>query len=159
VNGDGFGDIVVGAPYDHRTDGGRDVHGLAYVYLGGPDGPQERPSFVIDNPADGDTGFGYSLAGAGDVNGDGYPDVVVGSPDRHGLAAGAAYLYLGGPTGLPATPSLTLVPPGAGDAVFGYAVASAPSGPSADVRARPRGRLTDVCADRCGRPRRHRPRS
>ena len=48
--------------------------------------------------------LGYAVASAGDVNGDGYADVIVGAPryDRGETEEGAAFLYLGGPQG-PAT--------------------------------------------------------
>jgi len=46
--------------------------------------------------------FGGSVAGAGDVNGDGYADVLVGAPglDWSGVGSGGAFLYLGSPNGL-----------------------------------------------------------
>ena len=42
--------------------------------------------------------FGYSLSSAGDVNGDGYADIIVGAPlnDAGGSSAGRAYIYFGG---------------------------------------------------------------
>ena len=51
--------------------------------------------------------FGAAVAGAGDVNDDGFPDLLVGAPGcDHGQAdEGCAYLYLGGPTGPALTPA------------------------------------------------------
>src|SRR5436190_491437 len=53
--------------------------------------------------------FGYSVSGAGDVNGDGYDDVIVGA---YGYAngqdyEGRAFAYYGSPTGLSTTPNWT----------------------------------------------------
>src|SRR5215510_7220937 len=69
--------------------------------------------------------LGYSVASAGDVNGDGFSDVIVGAPDNDtgGQSAGAAYLYYGGPTA-DTIPDLTLTGAAAGD-LFGASVASA----------------------------------
>ena len=47
------------------------------------------------------------MATAGDVNGDGYSDVIVGA-NGYNSDQGRAYLYLGGAAGLGATPALTL---------------------------------------------------
>ncbi|HKB28582.1 MAG TPA: integrin alpha, partial [Candidatus Limnocylindrales bacterium] len=71
VNGDGFGDVVVSAPwYDANgfTDEGR-----VFVFHGSATGPGATPDFIADgNQAAGF--FGYSVAAAGDVNNDGYGD-------------------------------------------------------------------------------------
>ncbi len=93
VNGDGFGDIIVGAPlYDF---GGFFDEGRVFVYFGSASGPSLNPSWT----ADGNKGvahFGQSVAGAGDVNADGFADIVIGAPTYdtgrvfvfHGSAAG-----------------------------------------------------------------------
>jgi hypothetical protein len=44
------------------------------------------------------------VSGAGDVNGDGFADVMMGAPLANGV--GAAYLYLGAQSGLPTAPSV-----------------------------------------------------
>src|SRR5208282_4674998 len=95
VNGDGFGDLVVGAPLTAN------FAGAVYVYLGGESGLQPTP-ITLTNPDRQTLQFGYTVAGAGDVNGDGYGDVVVAAsvPSE---AQGAAYLYLGGAAGLATT--------------------------------------------------------
>ena len=103
-NGDGLADVLVGAPLADGPDNQRDGAGEAYVIFGRP-----SPATAIDlakQPADvtllggaeGDN-FGFTVA-AGDVNGDGVDDVLVGArfasrPGR--LSAGAAYAVLGGP--------------------------------------------------------------
>src|SRR5439155_1297498 len=77
VNGDGFADIIVGAPlYDF---GGFFDEGRVFVYFGSASGPSLNPSWT----ADGNKGvahFGQSVAGAGDVNADGFADIVIGAP-------------------------------------------------------------------------------
>jgi hypothetical protein len=92
VNGDGIADVLVGAP---RTGGS---NGRAYLYLGRPTGMPNTPSIVFDNPEE-DGSFGAKVAGAGDVNGDGHPDVIVGA-----RTSGFIYVYFGsaiGPSSMP----------------------------------------------------------
>lgn len=99
VNGDGYSDVIIGA---YRYDGYR---GRAYVYLGSPTGLQATFHWRVAGAVA--TGrFGGSVSSAGDVNGDGYSDVIVGAYLENGM--GAAYLYLGGPTGLSATSSWSM---------------------------------------------------
>ena len=93
VNHDSFGDVIVGAY--HNSAGGKDA-GRAYIYSGGA-APSERPALVLTGEAAGDA-FGYAVAAAGDINGDGFSDVVVGAygNDAGGSAAGRAYAFFGG---------------------------------------------------------------
>jgi hypothetical protein len=126
VNGDGYADVIVGA--DNAKDAAGNAHaGRAYLYLGGPGGLATTPQ-LLDGRDGGDARFGSSIASAGDVNGDGYADVVVGArlaKDAAGNSeAGRAYLYLGGPAGLATTPQLLDGRDGA-DALFGSSIASA----------------------------------
>ena len=92
VNGDGVGDIVVGGPLDDTN--GADA-GMARV-LSGADGSTLWTSYG-DSAGD---NFGWSVGAAGDVNGDGSQDVVVGAPldDNNGDASGSARV-LSGATG------------------------------------------------------------
>jgi hypothetical protein len=94
VNGDGFGDLVVGQCDLDKTAG---ASGAAYVYLGSPTGISTTAT-VLPQPLP-NIAFGYAAASAGDANGDGYGDLVVGAAD------GVAYLYLGGPSGIGTTPT------------------------------------------------------
>jgi hypothetical protein len=97
VNGDGYSDVIVGAGLDGT--GGR-----AYLYLGSATGLGTTPAWTMDGPQAG-AAFGWSVAPAGDVNGDGYADVLIGAENYSGVAVqeGAAYLVLGSPSGLAAT--------------------------------------------------------
>jgi menaquinone-dependent protoporphyrinogen IX oxidase len=102
VNGDGYDDVVVGAPHYHRVyDRGRSNRGAAFLYHGSPTGP----SAAADWMKEGDRArgrFASAVATAGDVNGDGYDDVLIGAPyyDNDGTNEGAAFLYYGTAAGL-----------------------------------------------------------
>jgi FG-GAP-like repeat/FG-GAP repeat len=110
VNGDGYEDILIGA----LDDGSSSTPDIAYIYLGSATGPSTTPLVALTADVAGTSG-GTSVACAGDVNGDGYADLLVGTPNGQ---TGGAFLYLGSPTGPSATPSLTY----AGlDGLFGFA--------------------------------------
>jgi len=119
VDGDGYGDLIVGAP---GHDNGEADEGIARLYRGGPSGPATIPAWTAEGNESG-AAFGSAAATAGDVNGDGYADVVVGSPG-FGAGQGRAVLYLGGPAGLATTPAWVFAPTGTG-AQVGAAVAAA----------------------------------
>ncbi len=144
VNGDGVGDFVVGAPGARHSGVSA---GQAWVYFGGP-GHDDTPDLVLSGEFAGDA-FGTSVRGCGDVDGDGWNDIVVGAPkfDAGGLNAGRVYVYFGGPT-IDDVPDLVITGP-APFAYFGWSVAGpgdingggddlvigAPAGTSADGRA------------------------
>ncbi len=108
VNGDGFADVIVGAP----RGGPSGPVGAAYVFFGGP-GADTAPdvTFIGNGSA-----FGASVSPAGDVNGDAFADVIVGSDGR-------AFVYYGGAV-VDTSPDLTLIGNGEGDR-FGLEIASA----------------------------------
>ena len=83
VNGDGYSDMIVGA-YAHNSYTGR-----ATLYYGGSNAKLEFSGISADDF------FGISVSSAGDINADGYSDIVIGA---HGTAsdAGRAYIFLGG---------------------------------------------------------------
>ena len=118
VNGDGYADVLVGA---YLTSNGQ---GRAYLYLGSSTGLATTPTTLPDPNASNNDYFGYSVASAGDVNGDGYADVLVGAFFTS-TRRGRAYLYLGGSTGLAPTPTTLSEPSPANNNFFGYSVASA----------------------------------
>lgn len=117
-NGDGFADVIVGASGSYsRFDGGR-----AYVYFGGPAADSVADlvlsaRYFLD-------GFGGSVASAGDVNGDGFSDVIVGANSGPGgQVVGAAYIFFGGP-GADNIPDVTFIGPATGVGAFGACVSS-----------------------------------
>jgi hypothetical protein len=105
VNGDGFSDVIVGA---HNYDNGENGEGRAYVYHGGAGGLASSPSWTIEGDLAG-AGVGFSVATAGDVNGDGYSDVIT----RGGSLSASAFVYHGGAGGLATTASWTVSQPAA----------------------------------------------
>lgn len=77
VNLDGYGDFAVGAPYD-----GPNGRGAVYIYHGSPTGPLEKYSQVIFAEEILGTSlntFGFSVSGGVDLDGNMYPDMVVGA--------------------------------------------------------------------------------
>ena len=100
VNGDGLADLLVGAP--HHDEGWT---GRSYVVFG-----KVNTSMVnLSQVATGMGGFaitseayydnsGYSVSAAGDINGDGLADLLVGAPgnDAGGAQAGRSYVIFGG---------------------------------------------------------------
>jgi hypothetical protein len=111
VNADGYDDIIIGAIND--DDGGANA-GQAYLILGktvwamDADLSASSASFWGEDAAD---IAGRSVAGAKDVNRDGYDDILVGAPgdDDGGMGAGQAYLILGKPTGWAMDTDLSVV--------------------------------------------------
>ena len=121
VDADGFADVIIGAPGTSASN----RRGKAMVFRGQPSGLEASPSWIAigDQP---DSELGFSVASAGDVDGDGYGDVIVGAPRLDGTNAneGAAFVYFGSSTGIsPAAPWPILG--GTGGARLGYSVASA----------------------------------
>ena len=105
VNGDGFADLLIGAP--NSGTGGTD-RGLAWVVFGGGTPPAALglaarvaagTAYRFQGEAAGDQA-GASIANAGDVNGDGFDDLLIGArsadPDAAAGDRGASYLVFGG---------------------------------------------------------------
>ncbi len=108
VNGDGFDDLIIGAP--HADGDGNDFPGSgeAYLVFGGV-----SENINLDD-LDGDNGIkiygvtgvdqnGWSVSSAGDINSDGYDDFLIGayhSDPRTGVLTGESYLVLGGENGI-----------------------------------------------------------
>ena len=110
VNGDGYDDLIVGASREADPNG--DDSGETYLVYGGASAP--GTGGVLDlSDLDGTNGFivngidardfsGQSVSSAGDVNGDGYDDLIIGAPgaDPNGdREAGETYIVYGGATG------------------------------------------------------------
>lgn len=98
VNGDGFDDVVIGAPY---YSNGQTNEGAAFLYYGSSDGLNTGFGWSQEIDQSG-ANFGFSVASAGDVNGDGFSDVLIGAPnysDQYGTK-GAVFVYYGTSAGL-----------------------------------------------------------
>jgi hypothetical protein len=121
VNGDGYSDVIVGVP---EWDSGFANVGAAFAYYGGPNGLFGVNWARVGTQALAE--FGYQVAPAGDVNGDGFDDVIVGERlwDGGQTNEGRALIFLGGPGGLAATAAWTVEGNEAG-AEFGWTVATA----------------------------------
>ncbi|MFC1572229.1 FG-GAP-like repeat-containing protein [Candidatus Eisenbacteria bacterium] len=136
VNCDGFSDVLVGAPgYDY----GHVDEGVVFLFLGSHQGLEAYPAWYAEGNQDG-AGFGVSVAGAGDVNGDGWVDILIGASAYSGSTGseGAAFLwfsvYGGGPPGNPSNADWSCLS-GQEGSQYGFSVAGA-----GDVNA-------DGCAD------------
>src|SRR5262249_56057336 len=101
VNRDGYSDVIVSAT---QYDNGSTDEGRVYVYLGSPQGLAQSPAWTVEaNIVNGH--FGRSVSTAGDVNGDGYSDVIIGA-DSYQFGEtnlGRAFIYLGSASGLAPT--------------------------------------------------------
>jgi hypothetical protein len=94
IDGDGYADLVAGAPlYDSW-------HGRAYVFRGGPSGIASRDAGSADAILTGeaDSEFGYAVA-VDDIDGNGYADVAVGAPASNGNQ-GRVYVFYGSSSGI-----------------------------------------------------------
>ena len=125
VNGDGYSDVIVGA---YKYDNGETDEGRTFVYHGSPSGLSAAANWT----AEGDqvtAFFGYSVGTSGDVNGDGYSDVLVGAYgyDNGEMDEGRTFVYHGSAAGLSTVENWTAESDQAG-AQFGFSV-----GPAGDV--------------------------
>jgi 2C-methyl-D-erythritol 2,4-cyclodiphosphate synthase len=106
INGDGIADLIIGAP-GNKTTYARNDSSKSYVVFGGTN-IGEGGSFDL-SLLDGSNGFvinginpsdysGLSVSGAGDINGDGIADLIIGAPgtDYNGSYSGSTYIVFGG---------------------------------------------------------------
>lgn len=112
IDGDGFADLVVGTTFGD---------GSVYVHRGFASGVESSASTTLDGPSGQDGRFGAAIASAGDLNGDGFADLVVGARDLD-AGAGMAFFYLGSATGLSSTQQV--IPRPAGAMQFGQVISN-----------------------------------
>ena len=123
VDGDGYADVVAGALLFDDAFGD---DGAAFAYAGSSNGPSADPEWSVTGHQAG-AHLGASVAGAGDVNADGYDDVAVGAPayDAAFVDNGRVTVYLGAATGISTRSIWTGDGPPVAGAAFGTAVATA----------------------------------
>jgi hypothetical protein len=130
VNRDGFADVIVGA---HTLDAGESDEGAAFVFLGSASGIADATPATANSRFEGnqvEAWMGVSVDGAGDVNGDGYDDVIVGARryDAGEADEGVAFVFYGSASGIvdgtPATARTRLAGDQAG-AWMGHSVSGA----------------------------------
>jgi hypothetical protein len=101
VNRDGYDDVAIGAP-GHSSEG-KNERGKFYIFLGDSTGFRDDPSVVEVGRSAGDHMSG-GLAGAGDLDGDGFADVLVGVPGADsstGINVGELQIYRGSDLTMP----------------------------------------------------------
>lgn len=128
-NGDGRDDLAIGAPLEDRTAFNVNYidAGLVHVLYGSDNGLQADNSQQLGPQPflglQGNAQFGHALA-AGDINGDGFDDLVIGAPGRNDSSqsgAGAIYVSYGSPTGLSGLVEISQSSPGIERLVIGNA--------------------------------------
>ncbi|TDH06897.1 hypothetical protein EPR50_G00118160 [Perca flavescens] len=118
LNGDGWQDIVVGAPQFYMKD--RDIGGAVYVYINQA-GMWERITPVRLNGTK-DSMFGLAVENIGDINQDTYEDIAIGAPYDDG-GAGKVYIYHGSAQGIKTSPAQILSGKEHNLQLFGYSLA------------------------------------
>ena len=134
VNGDGIDDVIIGADRE-----GDDYSGASYVLFGRNSGFSSSLNLSTFNGTNGfainATGAydysGRSVSGAGDVNGDGFDDVIVGAPGDIGYGEGDSYVVFGNNSGFSSSLNLSTLDGTNGFAINGIATGGR-SGSSVD---------------------------
>ena len=145
VNGDGYDDLIIGAYWADPKGVG--LAGETYVVYGGASAPGtggmldlsalDGTNGIVLNGIDAFDQSGVSVSSAGDVNGDGYDDLIIGASlaDPNGVSsAGETYVFYGGATGTESTAPITAAGTSAADNFTGNAGADSFTGiATADV--------------------------
>ncbi len=138
VNGDGFDDIIMGVDYSPFVT----TYGEAIILFGeaSPSGNLELGDIrsgsvsnaVVFSGADEYDGFGYSVSSAGDVNGDGFADVVIGALNSYGITNSRPYsgesFIVFGEASLPSSLDMADVISGSSTAIDGFILFGADAG-------------------------------
>lgn len=117
INGDGFDDIIIGAP--SADPNGQEDSGESYVVFGKSGGFDASLNLSALN---GNNGFkinssdhdlrdlsGSSVSSAGDVNGDGFDDIIIGAPGVAPYGTGESYVVFGKPGGFSSSLNLSSI--------------------------------------------------
>ncbi|XP_019712378.1 integrin alpha-6-like [Hippocampus comes] len=119
LNGDGWEDIVVGAPQYFEKDG--EIGGATYAFVNQAGKWDKVTPIRIDGPKD--SMFGLAVENLGDINQDGYHDFAVGAPYDDD-DSGNVYIYHGSNTGLQSTKAAQILSgKPSGVTMFGYSLA------------------------------------
>ncbi len=116
VNNDGYDDVIIGA-----NKAVSNFNGRAYIYYGGNGAIENTVDVTLTHISSGEY-FGGTVSNAGDVNNDGYDDVIVGA-ERYGSWTGRAYIYFGGNGSMNTGVDLTIT--GTSSSHLGYPVSAA----------------------------------
>ncbi|MCK4907535.1 MAG: FG-GAP repeat protein [Spirochaetes bacterium] len=107
INGDGYSDVIIGAY------GNNSKHGGVYLFYGGASGIPDKAAGGADSIFTGEAAgdlFGWAVS-CGDVNGDGYKDILAGAYG-YGTNRGRAYIFHGSGSGIAGKPA------GSADTIF-----------------------------------------
>ncbi|MEH2120754.1 beta strand repeat-containing protein [Nostoc sp.] len=128
INGDGIDDLIIaGAPYAEPNS---NVSGQSYVVFGSKGGFNSQfnlstlngtNGFAINSIIDGSVGLGNSVSSAGDINGDGIGDLIIGAPyaEPNGFSSGQSYVLFGSKGGFAAQFNLSTLNGSNGFAING----------------------------------------
>jgi hypothetical protein len=107
VNRDGYADVGVTAP--HSSVGAHD-EGRVMVFFGGPAGLAAAPGWSLAGGSSGRLLGRFPLRAGGDMNADGYPDLLLADPDEDlpGADAGRVRVFFGTSSGPPTVPGFDM---------------------------------------------------
>jgi hypothetical protein len=125
TDGDGFPELLIGSNTQSVPGSYNVTDSQLQVIAGDSTGLYGGIATLIEHPGTNESAlpggeFGSYIASAGDVDGDGFEDVLLS--DIGASSSGRGYIYRGGPTGLPKTPSQTLSDPNPNDYMLGQNV-------------------------------------